>query len=318
MEETISTPTESTQEQTPLDVTENSQPVEQQTPETANQELVNDENVAEIAEEVEQPKEQINWEKRAKDNQAEFTRVSQELAELKKQMAQNQPKYVDEKGKITPEYQQNRQREIDLAEFTDYYNYSRHLGENERLEVEQLLAKADRAYNPADKTAYEQIMNQVENYFDSRLVKQISLNKKEKENNMQADFDKMTQEHRLQKSREFASLVEQSEDLKALLYQESENYSPEVFGIAKQMLDLTGGIDFDVFNKAVSSIKALGVKEHLAQQKANAEKQKASVPTGQAVQVNTQLLTRDYAVNNYAEAVKKYGMDKVDEIIMKG
>ena len=318
MEETISTPTESTQEQTPLDVAENSQPVEEQTPENANQELVNDENVAEIAEKVEQPKEQINWEKRAKDNQAEFTRVSQELAELKKQMAQNQPKYVDDKGKITPEYQQNRQREIDLAEFTDYYNYSRHLGEEERLAVEQLLAKADRVYNPADKTAYEQIMNQVENYFDSRLVKQISLNKKEKENNMQADFDKMTQEHRLQKSREFASLVEQSEDLKALLYEESENYSPEVFGIAKQMFDLTGGIDFDVFNKAVSSIKALGVKEYLAQQKANAEKQKASVPTGQAVQVNTQPLTRNYAVNNYAEAVKKYGMDKVDEIIMKG
>lgn len=317
MEETISTTSEVTTEQTTPDVveTETTQPAEteQTTEETTTQEP---ETVATTETETEQPTK--NWEQIAKDNQASFTRVSQELAELKKQMAQNQPKYVDDKGKITPEYQQKRQRDIDLDEFTDYYNYSRHLGEEERLEVEQLLAKADRAYNPADKTAYEQIMNQVENYFDSRLVKQISLNKKEKENNMQADFDKMTQEHRLQKSREFASLVEQSEDLKALLYQESENYSPEVFGIAKQMLDLTGSIDFDVFNKAVSSIKALGVKEHLAQQKANAEKQKASVPTGQAVQVNTQPLTRDYAVNNYAEAVKKYGMDKVDEIIMKG
>lgn len=317
MEETISTTSEVTTEQTTPDVveTETTQPAEteQTTEETTTQEP---ETVATTETETEQPTK--NWEQIAKDNQASFTRVSQELAELKKQMAQNQPKYVDDKGKITPEYQQKRQKEIDLAEFTDYYNYSRHLGEEERLAVEELLAKADRAYNPADKTAYEQIMNQVENYFDSRLVKQISLNKKEKENNMQADFDKMTQEHRLQKSREFASLVEQSEDLKALLYQESENYSPEVFGIAKQMLDLTGSIDFDVFNKAVSSIKALGVKEHLAQQKANAEKQKASVPTGQAVQVNTQPLTREYAVNNYTEAVKKYGMDKVDEIIMKG
>ena len=91
-----------------------------------------------------------------------------------------------------------------------------------------------------------------------------------------------------------------------------------MFGIVKQMFDLTGGVDLDVINKAVSSIKALGVKEHLAQQKANAEKQKASVPTGQAVQVNSQALTRDYAMNNYQEAVKKFGMDKVDEIIMKG
>lgn len=318
MEETISTTSEVTTEQTTPDVvdTETTQPVEteQTTEETTTQEP---ETVATTETETEQPTK--NWEQIAKDNQASFTRVSQELAELKKQMAQNQPKYVDDKGKITPEYQQNRQREIDLAEFTDYYNYSRHLGEEERLAVEELLAKADRAYNPADKTAYEQIMNQVENYFDSRLVKQISLNKKEKENNMQADFDKMTQEHRLQKSREFAALVEQSEDLKALLYQESENYSPEVFGIAKQMLDLTGGIDFDVFNKAVSSIKALGVKEHLAQQKANAEKQKASVPTGQAVTQNSgEGLTREYAIKNYEKAIQKYGMEKVDKIIMKG
>ena len=29
-------------------------------------------------------------------------------------------------------------------------------------------------------------------------------------------------------------------------------------------------------------------------------------------------LTRDYAIANYAEAVKKYGMEKVDAIIMKG
>ena len=318
MEETISTPTESTQEQTPLDVTENSQPVEEQTPENANQELVNDENVAEITEEVEQPKEQINWEKRAKDNQAEFTRVSQELAELKKQIAQNQPRYVDDKGKITPEYQQNRQREIDLEEHYAYRELARQLDNEQRDIVEDLLRKADKVYNPNDKSNYEQIMNQVENYFDSRIVKQISLGKQKLENNMQSEFDRLKQEYRLQKSREFATLVEQSEDLKALLYQESENYSPEVFGIAKQMLDLTGSIDFDVFNKAVSSIKALGVKEHLAQQKANAEKQKATVPTGQAVTSGGEALTRDYAIANYAEAVKKYGMEKVDAIIMKG
>ena len=113
-------------------------------------------------------------------------------------------------------------------------------------------------------------------------------------------------------------MVEQSEDLKALLYQESENYSSEVFGIVKQMFDLTGGIDFDVLNKAVSSIKALGVKEHLAQQKANAEKQKASVPTGQAITSGGEAITREYAIANYEKLCEKYGMEKVDNIIMKG
>lgn len=319
MEETISTPTESTQEQTPLDVTENSQPVEEQTPENANQELVNDENVAEIAEEVEQPKEQINWEKRAKDNQAEFTRVSQELAELKKQMAQNQPKYVDEKGKITPEYEQQYRFDVDNREYLTYDQLSRQLEPDTRAEVERLLQEAKSLYNPNNKHAYNQKMSEIKNYFNADIVEQIALDKKQLENQMQSEFDRLTQEHKTQKSKEIAEMVEQSEDLKALLYQESENYSPEVFGIVKQMFDLTGGVDLDVINKAVSSIKALGVKEHLAQQKANAEKQKASVPTGQAVQVNTQPMTAEYVRNNYQEAVKKLGsMEEADKILMKG
>ena len=195
---------------------------------------------------------------------------------------------------------------------------SRQLEPDTRAEVERLLQEAKSLYNPNNKHAYNQKMSEIKNYFNADIVEQIALDKKQLENKMQSEFDRLTQEHKTQKSKEIAEMVEQSEDLKALLYQESENYSPEVFGIVKQMFDLTGGVDLDVINKAVSSIKALGVKEHLAQQKANAEKQKASVPTGQAVQVNAQPLTRDYAVNNYAEAVKKYGMDKVDEIIMKG
>lgn len=317
MEETISTTSEVTTEQTTPDVveTETTQPAEteQTIEETTTQEP---ETVATTETETEQPTK--NWEQIAKDNQASFTRVSQELAELKKQMAQNQPKYVDDKGKITPEYEQQYRFNVDNREYLAYDQLSRQLEPETRAEVERLLQEAKSLYNPNNKHSYNQKMSEIKNYFNADIVEQIALDKKQLESQMQADFDKMTQEHRLQKSREFATLVEQSEDLKALLYQESENYSPEVFGIAKQMLNLTGSIDFDVFNKAVSSIKALGVKEHLAQQKANAEKQKANVPTGQTVQVNTQPLTRDYAVNNYTEAVKKYGMDKVDEIIMKG
>ena len=318
MEETISTPTESTQEQTPLDVTENSQPVEEQTPENANQELVNDENVAEITEEVEQPKEQINWEKRAKDNQAEFTRVSQELAELKKQIAQNQPKYVDDKGKITPEYEQQYRFNLDNREYLTYDQLSRQLEPDTRAEVERLLQEARSLYNPNNKHAYNQKMSEIKNYFNADIVEQIALDKRQYENQMQSEFDRLTQEHKTQKSKEIAEMVEQSEDLKALLYQESENYSPEVFGIVKQMFDLTGGVDLDVINKAVSSIKALGVKEHLAQQKANAEKQKANVPTGQAITSGGEAITRDYAMANYEKLCEKYGMEKVDNIIMKG
>lgn len=315
MEETISTTSEVTTEQTTPDVVEETtQPETQTTEETTTQEP---ETVATTETETEQPTK--NWEQIAKDNQASFTRVSQELAELKKQMAQNQPKYVDEKGKITPEYEQQYRFDVDNREYLTYDQLSRQLEPETRAEVERLLQEAKSLYNPNNKHSYNQKMSEIKNYFNADIVERIALDKKQLENKMQSEFDRLTQEHKTQKSREIAEMVEQSEDLKALLYQESENYSPEVFGIVKQMFDLTGGVDLDVINKAVSSIKALGVKEHLAQQKTNAEKQKANVPTGQTVAQNGgESLTRDFAIKNYQDAVKKYGMEKVDEIIMKG
>lgn len=318
MEETISTTSEVTTEQTTPDVVEETtQPAEteQTTEETATQEP---ETVATTETETEQPTK--NWEQIAKDNQASFTRVSQELAELKKQIAQNQPKYVDDKGKITPEYEQQYRFNLDNQEFLTYDQLSRQLEPDTRAEVERLLQEAKSLYNPNNKHSYNQKMSEIKNYFNADIVEQIALDKKQLENKMQSEFDRLTQEHKTQKSREIAEMVEQSEDLKALLYQESENYSPEVFGIVKQMFDLTGGVDLDVINKAVSSIKALGVKEHLAQQKLQAEKAKATVPTGETVvKANgSQALTKEYAQANYREAVKKFGMDEVDKILVKG
>ena len=89
MEETISTTVETSELQTTPELQVDTQPVEEQTTEVAKQEPENTE--AEATESVEgsdAPKEpEKNWEQIAKDNQASFTRVSMELAELKKQMA---------------------------------------------------------------------------------------------------------------------------------------------------------------------------------------------------------------------------------------
>jgi hypothetical protein len=252
--------------------------------------------------------------------QGAFTKQSQELATLKKQMqAQQEPKYVDDKGKITPEYEQQYRFNVDNQEFLTYDSLARQLPNEQRNQVEQLLNEAKTLYNPQNKRAYEQKLTEIKNYFSSDIIEQIAMNKSKMESQMQAEFDKLTFEHKQQRSREVAELVEQSDDLKALLYQESENYSPEVFGIVKQMFDLTGGIDLNAVSNAITKIKALGVKEYQAQQKLEAQKKQASVPTGEQVATTqADLLTRDFAINNYQKAVKKFGMAKVDEIIMKG
>lgn len=314
MEETITTTSEeSTEQTTPVVEEEKTQPEEQTIEKTETQEP----ETTETETVIEKPA--TDWEKIAKDNQASYTRVSQELAQLKKQIEENKPKAVDERGKITAEYEQNYRFELDNREFLAYDNYARQLPADEREEVESLLLEAKHLYNPNNKTAYNQKMAEVKNHFDSNLVVQIALDRQKLENQMQSEFDRLTNEYKQNKSREIAELVEQSNDLKALLYQESENYSPETFGIIKQMFDLTGGVDLDMTQKAIASIKALGVKEYLASQKVQTEKAKANVPTGETVAKDEgSSITRDYAVKNYQEAVKKYGMEKVDEIIMKG
>lgn len=314
MEETITTTSEeSTEQTTPVVKEEKTQPEEQTIEKTETQEP----ETTETETVIEKPA--TDWEKIAKDNQASYTRVSQELAQLKKQIEENKPKAVDERGKITAEYEQNYRFELDNREFLTYDNYARQLPVDEREEVESLLLEAKRLYNPNNKTAYNQKMAEVKNHFDSNLVVQIALDRQKLENQMQSEFDRLTNEYKQNKSREIAELVEQSNDLKALLYQESENYSPETFGIIKQMFELTGGVDLDMTQKAIASIKALGVKEYLASQKVQTEKAKANVPTGETVAKDEgSSITRDYAVKNYQEAVKKYGMEKVDEIIMKG
>ena len=314
MEETITTTSEENTEQTtPVVEEEKTQPEEQTIEKTETQEP----ETTETETVIEKPA--TDWEKIAKDNQASYTRVSQELAQLKKQIEENKPKAVDERGKITAEYEQNYRFELDNREFLTYDNYARQLPVDEREEVESLLLEAKRLYNPNNKTAYNQKMAEVKNHFDSNLVVQIALDRQKLESQMQSEFDRLTNEYKQNKSREIAELVEQSNDLKALLYQESENYSPETFGIIKQMFDLTGGVDLDMTQKAIASIKALGVKEYLASQKVQTEKAKANVPTGETVAKDEgSSITRDYAVKNYQEAVKKYGMEKVDEIIMKG
>ena len=320
MEETTNVTTSGESEATSQDVVAESTVTEDVTTseETTNIDTAEtDSDSTETVKETE-TKAEPDWKNSYKELQSSFTRQSQELAKLKKQISQNQPKYVDDKGKITPEYEQQYRFNLDNREYLTYDQLSRQLEPDTRAEVERLLQEAKSLYNPNNKHAYNQKMSEIKNYFNADIVEQIALDKRQYESQMQSEFDRLTQEHKTQKSREIAEMVEQSEDLKALLYQESENYSPEVFGIVKQMFDLTGGVDLDVINKAVSSIKALGVKEHLAQQKANAEKQKASVPTGQAITSGGEALTRDYAIANYAEAVKKYGMEKVDAIIMKG
>ena len=126
-----------------------------------------------------------------------------------------------------------------------------------------MLYEAKNLYNPYNKSAYEQKMLEVKNYFDAQIVEHIALDKRNLESQMQYEFDLLSQEYKNQRAKEVAETISQSEDLKALLYKDSDNYSPEVFKIVQQMFDNYGSVDINLTVKAIEKIKSLGVKEYL-------------------------------------------------------
>lgn len=317
-DETISTTPETAELQTTPELEVDTQTIESESqPDVSNEESEQAEQGTETETKIEQPAK--NWEQIAKDNQAAFTRVSQEFAKYKEQQEANKPRLVDEKGKIATEYEQQYRYNVDNEEFLAYDNLARRLDPETRQTVEALLDQARGVYNPNNKQAYMQKMSEIKNYFSSDIVEQIAYNKLQMENQMQSQFNKLQEEFKQQRSMEIASLVDQSDDLKALLYEESDTYSPETFGIIKELFDLTGGVDLDMTQKAITSIKALGVKEYLASQSAQSERQKATVPTGNPITATSSPdLSYNYARDNYKDAVKRFGMEAVDKIIMKG
>lgn len=323
MEETVTTTVETPQEQTTPEVTEN-QTIEETQPEVTQESEEVAEETTETAEaETQKVEPEKNWEQIAKDNQASFTRVSQELAELKKQVAAQKPQLVQE-GKINPEFEQRYKFDVDNREFLAFDNLARQLEPETRAVVENLLNDARRLYNPNNNRAYESKMAQIKDYFRSDIVEQIALEKKDLIGRMKGEFDRALQADKQERANRIAENIGKVPELNELVEPSSENYSPEVLGIIKQMFDYTGDIDIELTTKAITKIKELGVKEYLAKQTAEKAKAQATVPTGDKTVVQKQsseMPTRDELLADpslYAKAAKKFGMDKVDAVIMKG
>ena len=319
METEISTTSEVVQEQTTPETQE------EQISESPAEGIQEPETVQTDETETEQVEEQktTDWEKIAKDHQAAFTKSQQELAELKKQVEQfsapKEPSIVDEAGNISKEFQESYQHQIDNDEFLKYDSLSRNIPDLEvRAEVENILRQAQQVYQ-YDKSAYAQTMNTLKQYFSPQIIEQIARDKINAEQQLNYHYQNEVQKNRQQKVNALIGKIEATPEIKQLVDDTSEDYSPETFTIVKQLFDKYGTIDTDLTKKAISSIKALGVKEHLAQQKLEATKQNATVSTGANVKVvqSGMPTAQDFANNPslYTESVKKYGMEKVDAII---
>ena len=331
MEETISTPVETSTEQTPLETANTPQPEETQTPEETVQEPAKSEETAENVEEGQQP-EKIDWEKRAKDQQANFTRVSQEKAELTKRIEELEsrlrPKVVED-GRINPQFEKRYKLDIDNQEYLAFDNLARRLEPEARAEVEKLLLEAKTLYNPNNNSAYNAKLNQIKDYFRSDIVEAIAIQKQQMQSQLKNAFDNELAKYKEQRANVVAEAIKQTPEIRDLVTADSENYSKDVFDVVNTIFELTGDINIEGTKNAITKIKELGVKEYLAKQQAETQKQNATVPSGDTVlQENASpKITAEMASKNYQKYIDDYmkkgmsfhdAMNKVDAIIMKG
>ena len=321
MEETVTTTAETTEEQTTPEIENNSQSDDVQTTENSTTESEKSEVETIETESQEPTKEPVkDWEQIAKDNQAAFTKVTQELAELKKQVEQNKPKLVQE-GKINPQFEMQYKAQVDDMEFRTYDNLARQLEPETRSVVENLLGEAYRLYNPNNKNAYYSKLNEIKDYFRSDIVIGIENERQKRLSQIENTFNQELAKDRKQRADRIAQEVKAIPELSSLLLPESENYSPEVFDIVRTMFDSTGTVDVQAMSKTISKIKELGVKEYLAKQSAQKVSDKATVPESETVIQKSSMPSAEDIRNTpglYTKLAKKYGQAKIDAILMKG
>lgn len=255
--------------------------------------------------------------------ESKATKDAIELAEARKRLEElskpKEPSIVDEAGNVSKEFREKHQFELDNNEFTAYENISRGINDLAvRQEVENLLREAQSVYG-YDKNAYSQVMDRVKEYFAPSVVEKMTKEKIIAEQQFEQKYKTELQKSKEEKASLVAKKIETVPELYQLVNSESESFSPETFTIVKQLFDKYGDIDVELTTKAITSIKALGVKEHLAKQQLEATKQSANVSTGSNVQeVKSDLPTAQELAENpslYTEAVKKHGMEKIDAII---
>lgn len=271
-------------------------------------------------------------EKGYKEAEKSFNRV----AELEKQIKayeEKQPKYVTDDGKFNPEIKAKYDREIDNREFLTYAEYARSLDAEARDDVERLLSEAQRLYNPQNKQAYLNKLNEAKNYFNAQTIESIAAAKRNLEAQAQSEMTKYVNAERSKQANACADKIRQTPELFSLVNKESPDFSPEVLGMVEAIFDVYGDVDIPQTMKAINTIKELGVKEYVAKQEFEKTKAQANIAQGNNVttQKTSSFPTRAELINDptlYEKTINKMaGNDfakkteierKLDEIIMKG
>lgn len=253
-----------------------------------------------------------DWEKSYKELQAEYTRKTQELSDLRKK---HEPQILDDNGKPTNAFEQDFNYRLDDFEYSSYLNNARYLNPEDRDFVEDTLKEAERYYMGGDKKTYKQLLNEVKSKFNPEFIESITEQKAIYKSQKQDYINKAIQEQRIQNANNVAAEIEGSPELFNLVNPESKTYLQPVYDVIESLFHVTGKVDVQKATEAVKAIREQAVNEYKASLAINNQKQQASVVAGEGNPVENAMPTRLQIHNmsqaEYNDFVKKYGFAAV-------
>jgi hypothetical protein len=243
----------------------------------------------------------------------------EELLKQKEQQDALRYERAKEQGFNTPDDMQiaNYIKQAELNEFIDVLPY--YVPEDAQIQVQQYL-------NAYQKTGDARYLNEAKEYYPAEFLEKVAVGKKDVESRMRAKLEHEAEVRKDKATAELAEIIKA--DYADFISDFATNKGKaEAF----KMFDNGGFIqskeDMDVFvniyNQIADVVKANAIKEYEAQKVIDETKQKATIPTDGQVGIKTenQLPTAQEMRDNpklYADAVKKWGMERVDKEFMKG
>jgi hypothetical protein len=243
--------------------------------------------------------------------------------ELRKKQQQQEARQLErarEQGYNTVNDQKIAQQvaQAELDEFINGLNY--YVEPDNQIQVQQYL----NAYRQTGDLRY---LNEAKRYYPSDVLENIAVGKIKMQDQLKAQYEKETQERAQQADAELAQELREDfgDFIETVKANESMSKALEMFCNAG-FIQSKG--DMEVFKGIIdgiaSGIREQAIKEYEAQKAIDETKKKAVIDTdtniggysGNSGMPTAQQMRDDASL--YRKAVEKYGMGKVDEILLKG
>jgi hypothetical protein len=254
---------------------------------------------------------------KAKEFESKYNELVKQQQEYADKMRAMQLQQANQRGFETAEDAQVADK-VALAEFQYYWQNQNTIAPDYAQDVQNLLTN----YYQSGNRAY---LEEAKRYFSSNIIEKVAVATKGLETNLRGEISQRKSAEREKAQTELANTLKTdfAEFLGDIKENEGKAQALQMFCNA----DFINSVeDMKVFEQIYSNIEKNAVAKYLKEQEAKKAieevKEKAVISnSNDVVEMKTNSITREELLSNpemYKKAIAKYGEAKIDEIIMKG